>query len=71
MKKYKDLITELNKLTNNDFCCGYSPNLTIFININDMKLLDKEVTDPTKGHQIYGIPIEVGEDEMPTLRKNK
>ena len=59
MRKYKDLIKDLNNITN-PFCCNNSEKIQISVNDYDMGLLDKEVVDPTKKHCMYGIPIELG-----------
>lgn len=66
MRNYKDLIKDLNSITNN-FCCIDTERIQILVNHSDMKLLDNEVLHPEKKHCIYGIPIELGYVETPSI----
>tara|TARA_R110000803_G_scaffold125819_1_gene193371 strand:- start:396 stop:635 length:240 start_codon:yes stop_codon:yes gene_type:complete len=66
MRKYKDLIKDLNQVTGL-FCCDNSKDIVILVNEFDMGLLDKEVTDPKKKHSMYGIPIELGNVVFPKI----
>ena len=70
MRKYKDLIKDLNRVTEL-FCCDNKEGVEILVNEFDMALLDKEVTDPTKKHCMYGIPIELGNVVEPKIINTK
>ena len=66
MRKYKDLIKDLNQVTDL-FCCNNIEGIEILVNEFDMSLLDKEVIDPTKKHSMYGIPIELADVVEPKI----